>query len=91
MESFARVTGFTAVHWKYTLLMFGGTMRTLVLGERASTRPITLGTGFHFLFLKGAQFEESVQFNAWYRQLKLAEGKLRLVVQFNSSVLSLTT
>ena len=86
MESFARVTGFTAVHLKYTLLMFGGTMRTLVLGERGSTRPITLGTGFHFLFLTGEQFEGSVQSNGWYHQLKLAEGKLRFVVQFNSSV-----
>ena len=91
MESFARVTGFTAVHLKYTLLMFGGTTRTLVLGERGSTRPIMLETGLHFLFLAGAQFEESVQFNGWYRQLKLAAGKLRMVVQFNSSVSSLTT
>lgn len=89
MESFLRVTGFTAVHLKYILSMFGGTIRTLVLGERGSTRPITLETGFHFLF--GGQFEESVQSNDWYRQLKLAEGKLRLVVQFNSSISSLTT
>ena len=89
MESFARVTGFTAVHLKYTLSMFGGTMRMLVFGDRGSKRPITFGTSFHFLLLKGEQFEESVQSNDWYRQMKLAEGKLRLVVQFNSSVLSL--
>ena len=91
MESFARVTGFTAVHLKYTLSMFDGTMRTLVLGERGSTRPILLVTSFHLLLLKDEQLEESVQSNDWYRQVKLAEGKLRLVVQFNSSVLSLVT
>ena len=90
MESFARVTGFTAVHLKYTLLICGGTMRTLVLGERASTRPITR-TGFQFSFLTGKQFEESLQCNDWYCQLKLAEGKQRLVVQFNSAVSSLMT
>ena len=89
MESFLRVSGFTAVHLKYILSMFGGTKRRLVLGERESTRPITLGTGFHFL--SGEQFEESVQSNDWYHQLKLAEGKLRLVVQFNSSISSLMT
>ena len=91
MESLARVTGFSAVHLKYTLSMFGGTMRMLLLGERGSTRPILLVTSFHFLLLKDEQLEESVQFNGWYRQLKLAEGKLRLVVQFNSCVLSVMT
>ena len=89
METFLRVLGFTAVHLKNILSMFGGTTRTLVLGERGSTLPITPGTGFHFLF--GEQFEGSVQSNDWYRQLKLAEGKLRLVVQFNSSLSSLKT
>jgi len=69
----------------------GGTIRMLVFGERWSTRPISLEIGFHFLFLKGEQVEESVQSNAWYRQLKLAGGKPRLVVQFNSSFSSLTT
>ena len=91
MESFARVTGFSAVHLKYTLSIFGGTMRMLLLGERGSTRPILLVTSFHFLLLKDEQLEESAQSNGWYRQLKLAEGKLRLVVQFNSSVLSVMT
>lgn len=91
MESFTRVTGFTAIHLKYILSMFGGTIRMLVFGERWSTRPISLEIGFHFLFLIGEQVEESVQSNAWYRQLKLAGGKLRLVVQFNSSFSSLTT
>ena len=91
MESFARVTGFTAVHLKYTLSMFGGTMRILVLGERGSPRPILLVTSFHVLLLKDEQLEESVQTNDWYRQEKLAAGKLRLVVQFNSSSSSLMT
>lgn len=93
MESFSLVTGFTAIHLKYILSMFGGTIRMLVFGERWSTRPISLEIGFHFLFLIGEQVEpeESVQSNAWYRQLKLAGGKLRLVVQFNSSFSSLTT
>ena len=91
MKSLVRVTGFTAVHLKYSLSMLGGTIRMLVFGERWSTRPISLEIGLHFLFLKDEQVEESVQSNGWYFQLKLAGGKPRLVVQFNSSFSSLTT
>ena len=76
MESFARVTGFTAVHLKYILSMVGGTIRMLVFGEFRTVCPIPLEISFHFLFLTGPgeQVEESVQSNDWYRQMKLAGG-----------------
>ena len=63
MKSFAPVTGFIAVHLKYILSICRGTIRTLVLGERGSTRPIFLEIGFHFLFSTREQLEESVQAN----------------------------
>ena len=88
LESFARVTRFSAVHLKYMFWMFPGSIRTLVLSERFSTSP---NVTFIHLFLGLGQVRvPTAQFRGWYCHLKIAGGTLRSVIHSISCCWSLT-